>query len=207
MSSDKGEGTASQYPSSLSEEGLSDSWALRDVWKAGRGKQCWLRSGHVLHDGCVCVRARPRSVLSDSATPWTVACQAPLSVRFSRQEYWSGFPFTPPGDLPDAGIKPVSPVSPALAAGLFITVLPGEHLQASSHPGAAQHHGARQLEFKSRPCHLRAGAPPVTCSSPTPAPILAGVCALGRPSRSLRPTSSAETWGAHPSLGECLSPA
>ena len=142
MSSDKGEGTASQYPSSLSEEGLSDSWALRDVWKAGRGKQCWLRSGHVLHDGCVCVRARPRSVLSDSATPWTVACQAPLSVRFSRQEYWSGFPFTPPGDLPDAGIKPVSPVSPALAAGLFITVLPGEHLQASSHPGAAQHHGA-----------------------------------------------------------------
>ena len=121
-------------------------------------------------------------------TQWTITCQPPLSTGVAQQEYWSGFPFTPPGDLPDAGIKPVSPVSPALAAGLFITVLPGEHLQASSHPGAAQHHGARQLEFKSRPCHLRAGAPPVTCSSPTPAPILAGVCALGRPSSSLRPT-------------------
>ena len=113
MSSDKGEGTASQYPSSLSEEGLSDSWALRDVWKAGRGKQCWLRSGHVLHDGCVCVRARPRSVLSDSATPWTVACQTPLSVGFSRQEYWSELPHLP-GDLSDPGIEPASPADPAL---------------------------------------------------------------------------------------------
>ena len=46
-------------------------------------------------------------------TPWTVARQAPLSMGFSRQEYWSGLPF-PPGDLPDPGIEPVSPVSPAL---------------------------------------------------------------------------------------------
>ena len=43
------------------------------------------------------------------ATPWTVAYQAPLSVRFSRQEYWSGLPFPSPGDLPDPGIKPGSP--------------------------------------------------------------------------------------------------
>ena len=43
------------------------------------------------------------------ATPWTVACQAPLSVEFSRQEHWSGFPFPPPGDLTDPGIKPASP--------------------------------------------------------------------------------------------------
>ena len=41
-------------------------------------------------------------------TPWTVAHQAPLSVGFSRQEYWSGLPCPPPGDLPDSGIKPVS---------------------------------------------------------------------------------------------------
>ena len=41
------------------------------------------------------------------ATPWTVACQAPLSMRFSRQEYWSGWPFPSPGDLPNPGIKPV----------------------------------------------------------------------------------------------------
>ena len=50
------------------------------------------------------------------ATLWTVAHQAPQSKGFSRQEYWSGLPFPPPGDLPDLGIKPTSLVSPALAA-------------------------------------------------------------------------------------------
>ena len=49
-------------------------------------------------------------------TPWTVARQAPLSVGFSRQEYWSGLPFPSPGDLPDLGIEPRSPVSPASQA-------------------------------------------------------------------------------------------
>ena len=43
------------------------------------------------------------------ATPLTVACQVPLSMRFSRQEYWNGVPFPSPGDLPDPGIKPRSP--------------------------------------------------------------------------------------------------
>ena len=43
------------------------------------------------------------------ATPWTVAYQAPPSIGFSRQEYWSGLPFPSPGDLPDPGIKPRSP--------------------------------------------------------------------------------------------------
>ena len=42
-------------------------------------------------------------------TPWTVACQVPLSMGFSRQEYWSGFPFPFPGDHPDPGIEPRSP--------------------------------------------------------------------------------------------------
>ena len=41
-------------------------------------------------------------------TPWTVACQAPLSMAFSRQEYWSGLPFPPPGNLPNPGIEPMS---------------------------------------------------------------------------------------------------
>ena len=50
------------------------------------------------------------------ATPWTVAHQAPLSVGFSRQEYWSRLPFPPRGDLPDPGIEPSSPKSPALQA-------------------------------------------------------------------------------------------
>ena len=52
-------------------------------------------------------------------TPWTIACQAPLSMGFSRQEHWSGFPCPPPGDLPDPGIKPSSLTSPALAGGFF----------------------------------------------------------------------------------------
>ena len=50
------------------------------------------------------------------ATPWTVACQAPLSMEFSKQEYWSGLPFPSPGYLPNPGIKPASLVSPALQA-------------------------------------------------------------------------------------------
>ena len=58
--------------------------------------------------------------------PWTVARQAPLSMGFPRQEYWSGLPFPPPGDLPDPGIQPSSPVSPALAGRLFTTEPPGK---------------------------------------------------------------------------------
>ena len=54
------------------------------------------------------------------ATPWTAAYQAPPSVGFSRQEYWSGVPFTSPGDLLDPGIKPASLKSPALAGRFFI---------------------------------------------------------------------------------------
>ena len=48
------------------------------------------------------------------ATPWTVAHQAPLSMGFPRQEYWSGLPFPPPEDLPDLGIKTASLMSPSL---------------------------------------------------------------------------------------------
>ena len=55
--------------------------------------------------------------------PGTVAHQAPLSMGFPEQEYWSGLPLPPPGDLPDPGIKPVSP---ALAGGFFITAPPGK---------------------------------------------------------------------------------
>ena len=52
-------------------------------------------------------------------TLWTVARQAPLSMGFSRQEYWSGLPFTSPQDLPNPGIEPVSLESPPLAGGFF----------------------------------------------------------------------------------------
>ena len=60
------------------------------------------------------------------ATPWTIDHQTPLSMGFSRQEYWSGLPVPPPGDLPNPGIEPMSPVFPALADGLFVTEPPGK---------------------------------------------------------------------------------
>ena len=56
------------------------------------------------------------------ATPWTVAYQAPPSMKFSRQEYWSELPFPSPGDLPDPGIKPGSP---ALQADALLSEPPG----------------------------------------------------------------------------------
>ena len=55
------------------------------------------------------------------ATLWTAAHRASLSMGFSRQEYWSGLPCLPPGDLPDPGVKPVSLASTAFAGGFFTT--------------------------------------------------------------------------------------
>ena len=67
--------------------------------------------------------------MSDSCvTPRTVAHQAHLSMEFSREEYWSGLPFSTPGDLPDPGIKPTSPASPALVGGFLTTAPPGKPL-------------------------------------------------------------------------------
>ena len=60
------------------------------------------------------------------ATPWTVVHQAPLSMGFPRQEYWSRLPFPSPGDHPYPGIEPMSPVSPALAGEFFTTEPPGK---------------------------------------------------------------------------------
>jgi len=62
----------------------------------------------------VCVCAKPLHSCPTFATLWTVACQALLSMEFFRQEYWSGLPCPPPGDLPDPGIEPESLLSPAL---------------------------------------------------------------------------------------------
>ena len=68
---------------------------------------------------CVCVL----SCVQLFATPWTVTCQATLSMSFYRQRYWSGVPFSIPGDLPDPGIEFTALVSPALA-GRFFTAVP-----------------------------------------------------------------------------------
>ena len=93
----------------------------------------WIQPVECTKQACVPPRHRPAAsvhleleavraclvalVVSDFATLWTVACQASLSMGFSRQEYWSGLPFPPPGDLPDPGIKPISPA----LAGVFFT--------------------------------------------------------------------------------------
>ena len=71
-----------------------------------------------------------RSVVSDSLQPHElyIACQVPLSMEFSRQEYWSGLAFPSPGDLPDSGVE--SP-SPALAGGFF-TIEPGKLRRSKS---------------------------------------------------------------------------
>ena len=59
-------------------------------------------------------------------TLWTVACQVPLSMEFSRQEYPSGLPFLSPGDLPDPGIKPAYPVFPTLQSDSLPSESPGK---------------------------------------------------------------------------------
>ena len=74
-----------------------------------------------------------------SATPWTVACQASLSMGFSRQEYRSGLPFPSPGDLPDPGIKPASLVSLIFAGRFFTTSTTWEALW--------EHEGARNATW------------------------------------------------------------
>ena len=73
-----------------------------------------------LSDICaLCAQALSRVCLF--ATPWTVILQAPLTMGFSKQGYWSGLPFPPPGDLSNPGIELVSLTLPALAGGFFTT--------------------------------------------------------------------------------------
>ena len=64
-------------------------------------------------------------------TLWTVACQAPLSMGFSRHEYWSGLPFPTPKDLPDSGTESASLTSPALTGRFFTTEPPRKSLSIS----------------------------------------------------------------------------
>ena len=78
--------------------------------------------------GCVCMLSHFSHVRL-FAILWTVARQAPLSMGFSREEYWSGLPCPSPGDLPDPGFEPASLMSPALAGRFFITNVSWEALE------------------------------------------------------------------------------
>ena len=97
------------------------------------------------HTACVCS-------VQLFATPWTVACQAPLSMEFSRQKYWSGLPFPTSGDLSDPGIEPTSPESPALQSD----TLPMSHLGSISLwleiIGIISKVGLKSLELTGNPC-------------------------------------------------------
>ena len=90
------------------QEGERKGGRRREGWrKEEKSKKKWRkrgREGKTEAKKNVCAH-----VLSHVATFWTVAHQAPLSMGFFRQEYWSGLPFFPPGDLPDSGIEPASP--------------------------------------------------------------------------------------------------
>ena len=72
-----------------------------------------------------CLRAQSLSCIQLLVTPWTVPCHAPLSMGFSRQEYWDSCPFPPSGDLPDPGIKPASLAPPEVAGRFFTAEPPG----------------------------------------------------------------------------------
>ena len=92
--------------------------------------QVWSQTRDSLH---VCMLSR--SVVSDSLQPpGPVAHQASLSMKFSRQEYWSGWPLPTPGDLPDPRIEPMSLASPALAYGFFTTSSAKPLRLSQSHP-------------------------------------------------------------------------
>ena len=89
----------------------------------GRGVGCLGELCSVYVSVCLC---QSLSRVRLFVTPWTAACQAPLSVEFSRQEYWSGLPFPSTGDLPNQEIEPVSLASPALGGRFFTIALPGK---------------------------------------------------------------------------------
>ena len=72
---------------------------------------------------CVCVGTE---LCPKLGTLWTAAYHAPLSLKFSRQEYWNGLPFVSPGILPNPVIEPMSPLSPALAGRFFATESAGK---------------------------------------------------------------------------------
>ena len=107
----------------LSHQGSPLSWIL--IWEEKR--EMFEVVTEKYYKCFLCVLSQVRLFV----TPWTIARQAPLSMEFSRQEYWSGLPFPPPGDLPNPGIKPRSFASPALASRFFTTELPGKPVNIS----------------------------------------------------------------------------
>ena len=112
------------------------------MWERTR-KVPWMLSAFSHLEGT----CESRSVMSDSLTLWTVARQAPLSMEFSRQEYWSGLPFPSPGDLPNSGIDPRSPM---LQADSLPFEPPGKPKKVHSALVFTTHVCARHFTWPSR---------------------------------------------------------
>ena len=97
------------------ENDLNDSCFLKLVSKEVRANASFLCNTSSCSKLCVCVCVLVAQLCLTPRNPWIVAHQAPLSMVFSRQEYWSGLPFPSPEDLPDPGIEPRSPALQAVA--------------------------------------------------------------------------------------------
>ena len=97
-------------------------------------------------------------------TVWTVTCQAPPSMGLSRQEYWSEFPYPPLGDLPDPGIQPASPVSPALQAESLLLSHQGSRIHLYSNSNRFVCH-ARGTLHKTKLLFCRPGVSHTECTA------------------------------------------
>ena len=100
---------------------LNGWWRVMEELKVHiSGERSSLKQIHTVFSSNAC------SGMFNSETPWTVACQAPVSMVFPKQKYWSRFPFPTPGDLPKPGTEPASLASPALA-GELLTMAPSRY--------------------------------------------------------------------------------
>ena len=102
-----------------------------------------------LSSECACVLSH--LVISDTVIPWTEAWEAPLLKEFSRQESWSRLPFPTPGDLPNPGIKPVTPACPALEGRFFFFFLITEPHGKPRHRNQWKHSFSVGTPSKSQP--------------------------------------------------------
>ena len=119
---------------------------------------------------CVCMLSRFSRVRL-FANPWTVACQAPLSMGFSRQGYLSGWPCPPPGDLSDPGVETAFPASPALQADSFTAEPAGMPRRPQTRPWVPSFHLVSK-ELLSRPPAAASEGGPGRSSSPAVLPAV-----------------------------------
>ena len=105
------------------------------------------------HNVCVCVGAHVCTYMLSHVwlfvTPWAIACQALLAIGFTRQEYWSGLPFPPPGDLPNPGIKPTCLVLSFIGRLIFYDYC---HLGSLQHITSANKHSSSEWKNVWLPC-------------------------------------------------------